>query len=193
MVDIPLLHPLTDEAGLRLVPLQTAHASEIFQLVDRDRTRLGRRLPWVETCRERSDTLGFIAGSVIRRNRAEGGDGSGDWAIEATIEGTPTLVGVIGLHTTRLHHRRTAIGYWIGSAYEGRGFVTRAARLVADHCVEQGLHRVEIHVATDNQRSRAVAERLGFEFEGVTRAAEWIHGRPCDHAIYARIESTEPR
>ena len=56
-----------------------------------------------------------------------GGDGSGDWAIEASVDGTPTIVGVIGLHTTRLAHRRTAIGYWIASPYEGRGFVTRAA------------------------------------------------------------------
>lgn len=190
MTDIPLVHPLSDAADLHLIPLGPSHAPAIFDLVDRDRGRLAARLPWVEGCRTVEDTLGFIAGSVIRRNSAEGGDGSGDWAIEASVDGTPTIVGVIGLHTTRLAHRRTAIGYWIASPYEGRGFVTRAARLVADHGIAQGLCRIEIHVADDNQRSRAVAERLGFEFEGVARAAEWIHGRPCDHAIYAHVTPT---
>ena len=190
MADIPLIHPLEVGPDLRLVPVGAGHAPAIFARVDHDRARLSARLPWVDGCRRVDDTLDFIAGSVIRRNVAEGGDGSGDWAIEGVEGGNRTIMGVIGLHTTRLHHRRTAIGYWIAEEFEGRGLITRSAGVVADHCVREGLHRIEIHAATDNRRSRTVATRLGFAFEGVHRSAEWLHGRPCDHAIYARVEES---
>jgi ribosomal-protein-serine acetyltransferase len=50
-----------------------------------------------------------------------------------------------------------------------------------------GLHRMEIHAATENVKSRAVAERLGFTQEGVAKGAEWLHQRWVDHAVYAML------
>ena len=175
------------EHDLRLEPLGPAHAEEIFPLMDRDRTRLGARLPWVPLTRTVTDTLGFIEGSIQRRDVASGGDGSGDWAIADISGGSRRIVGVIGLHGTNLPHRRTAIGYWVAGEFEGRGFVTRAVEAVTAHCFATGLHRVEVHAASDNHRSRAIPERLGFRMEGELRAVEWIHDRPVDHAIYARL------
>ena len=72
----------------------------------------------------------------------------------------------------------------------GHGYITRAARAVATRCVAAGFHRVEIRARTDNARSRAVAERLGFQLEGVMRAAEWIGETPFDHAVFARIATS---
>jgi ribosomal-protein-serine acetyltransferase len=172
---------------LRLEPLGPEHAEEIFQLMDGDRTRLGVRLPWVPLTRTVSDTTRFIEGSIERRNVASGGDGSGDWAIVDTSGTARRIVGVIGLHRTNLPYRRTAIGYWVAGEFEGRGFVTRSVEAVTTHCFAVGLHRVEVHAATDNHRSRAIPERLGFRLEGELRAAEWIHDQPVDHAIYARL------
>ena len=177
----------TLEAGsdLNLEPVQPAHAESIFHLVDQDRVRLGARLPWVEGTRTSADTLAFIEDSMKRRN----GGGSGDWVIVARIDERPTIVGVIGLHGLHRTNRRTEIGYWIAGEFEGRGFVTRAASAVVDHLFDLGFHRLGINVAADNDRSRAVAERLGFRFEGVCRGAEFLHGRPIDHAIHARLRT----
>ncbi|MDA0294632.1 MAG: GNAT family protein [Planctomycetota bacterium] len=172
---------------LRLEPLGPEHAEEIFQLMDGDRTRLGARLPWVPLTKTVSDTTRFIEGSIGRRDVGSGGDGSGDWAIVVTIEGIRRIVGVVGLHGTLLAHRRTAIGYWVASEFEGCGYVTRSVEAVTAHCFAVGLHRVEIHCATDNRRSRSIPERLGFRLEGERRQVEWIHGQPVDHAIYARL------
>jgi len=182
---------ITLEIGhdLHLEPLGPSHAEEIYQLMDGDRTRLGARLPWVRLTKTASDTLQFISGSIQRRDVDSGGDGSGDWAIVATSDGARQIVGVIGLHGTNLPHRRTAIGYWVAGKFEGRGFVTRAVEAVTTHCFGVGFHRVEVHAATDNHRSRAIPERLGFRLEGELRSVEWIHDRPVDHAIYARLST----
>ena len=185
MIPEPIIETLVSGSDLRLEPVEPSHAEPIFRLVDQDRTRLGARLPWVQGTRTPADTLAFIEDSVERRN----GPGSGDWAIVAMIDDRPTIVGVIGLHGLQRANHRTAIGYWIAGDHEGLGFITRAGTAVIDHLFDLGFHRVEIHVAVDNQRSRTVAERLGLQLEGVSRGAEWLHGKPIAHAIYARLNT----
>jgi ribosomal-protein-serine acetyltransferase len=61
--------------------------------------------------------------------------------------------------------------------------------LVAHGFRELGLNRQTIAAATDNLRSRAIAERLGFQQEGVAREAERLYDRFVDHAVYALTKS----
>ena len=46
------------------------------------------------------------------------------------------------------------------------------------------MNRVEIRCATENVRSRAVPERLGFKLEGILRQSIWRHKRYYDLAMY---------
>jgi ribosomal-protein-serine acetyltransferase len=41
----------------------------------------------------------------------------------------------------------------------------------------------------DNQKSRVLAERLGFQFEGILRQVWKLHGQLVDHAAYAMLKS----
>ena len=63
------------------------------------------------------------------------------------------------------------IGYWIHTAHAGQGYVTEAARALAILAFDGlGSRRVEIRMVENNQRSRAVAGRLGFEWEATLKS-----------------------
>ncbi len=51
-----------------------------------------------------------------------------------------------------------------------------------------GLHRVEAACAPDNERSRRLLERLGFQREGFARAYLLIDGAWQDHFLFAMLE-----
>jgi RimJ/RimL family protein N-acetyltransferase len=64
------------------------------------------------------------------------------------------------------------IGYWVAAEARGRGFATRATRLLHDWATTQlGLTKLEILPHADNAGSRRVAERAGYRDTGELRAA----------------------
>jgi RimJ/RimL family protein N-acetyltransferase len=66
--------------------------------------------------------------------------------------------------------RRFEIGYWIREGAEGQGYVSESVRCLLRLAFEQlaGV-RVELRCDARNERSRKVAERLGFILEGTLR------------------------
>lgn len=116
--------------------------------------------------------------------------------LRAWVDGTvvPTAIRVdgrlVGSASARINaYARTAeVGYWLDRDAVGRGIATRATGALVDHLsTELGVRRVEIRASMDNRRSRAVAERLGFSFEGRMRAAMAVGDRVDDVALYSRL------
>ena len=99
------------------------------------------------------------------------------------------LLGGTGLHRFDWAVRRFEIGYWIRSSAQGQGYVSEAVRALAAMAFDAlKARRVEIRMDSNNRRSRAVAERCGFEFEGVLRRdALSPLGEPRDTCVYSRI------
>ena len=78
--------------------------------------------------------------------------------------------------------------YWVAEGFQGRGIVTRACReLVTRAFATPGVRRVEVSVATHNHRSRRLAERLGFQLEGVLRSELKQGDDICDLAVYSLL------
>jgi RimJ/RimL family protein N-acetyltransferase len=81
------------------------------------------------------------------------------------------------------------IGYWCRTTRVGRGYVSETTEALARHAFDE-LHadRVELRMDDRNRRSIAVAERLGFEFEGVLRNhVRDRHGVLRDTRVYALV------
>lgn len=80
------------------------------------------------------------------------------------------LLGNVGFEAHDWEGRFFEIGYWIRQQVQGNGYVTEAVRLVTDYLFTHlDAQRVEIRCDARNQRSAAVARRLGFQQEGCLR------------------------
>lgn len=169
-------HTIDEELSLSLV--QPCLAEKIYALVDRNREHLSPWLPWVKTTESVEQTHSWIKDSL--KSFAEGNG----MACAICLKGT--IVGVIGFNEINQSLRRAKIGYWIASEYQNRGIITRACKHLIDHAFnELHVQKIEIAAAKENERSRAVCERLGMTLEGIITNAEKVEDRVYDHAVYA--------
>jgi ribosomal-protein-alanine N-acetyltransferase len=66
------------------------------------------------------------------------------------------------------------LGYRMGEEYQGKGFATRAVKLIMDKAVnDHNLHRLEAGTSPDNIGSQIVLIKNGFQFVG--RFNKYIH------------------
>jgi ribosomal-protein-serine acetyltransferase len=168
------------DESTNLVPLELRHADEIFQAVDEHRDDLREWLPWVDGTRTADDVREFLRNAIEER---ESGDGviAGFWQ-------AGQFAGVFGLHAIDYKNACTSIGYWLAPPFRGRGYMTKACRLVLDHAFnELKLNRVVIQCAVENLKSRAVPARLGFMQEGILRQAEKLPRGYVDIVVYGML------
>jgi len=99
------------------------------------------------------------------------------------------LLGGVGLHRFDWVLRRFEIGYWLRSSAQGHGLACEAVQAISELAFGQfRARRVEIRMDDQNERSRAVAERCGFEFEGILRCDTLgVDALPCDTRVYSKI------
>jgi ribosomal-protein-serine acetyltransferase len=164
--------------GCRLRLLDESDAPALFALIDANRQHLSAWMPWVPHHTSVQQTLAFI-----RATQRQVADNNG---MQAAIVDDGQIIGIIGYHAVDWAQRRTTIGYWLAADHQGRGTMTEAVGALVDQAlVAWKLRRVEIRAAVDNDRSRAIPERLGFRQEGLLRQAERLGDRYVDHVVYA--------
>ena len=98
------------------------------------------------------------------------GEAAPDITHSLAITENGALVGALGMRVneqSRIGH----IGYWCAPWARGRGVTTRALRLLSRYGLDElGLERLELVTDPDNRASQRVAEKVGFEREGVLRS-----------------------
>jgi RimJ/RimL family protein N-acetyltransferase len=146
---------------------------------------IGRFVPIPQPYSE-DDARTFIE---MRRRDRDGGDEQGFAIVDAS---TDELLGAISRHGPFGH--RAMFGYWLAPAARGRGVATRSLRLIIDWTLATtAVIRLELYTDVENDASGRVAQRAGFEREGVRRAWDLDRdGRPMDVMFYVRIRGDEP-
>jgi RimJ/RimL family protein N-acetyltransferase len=181
----PVLIELPDHlVGPRVVvrPYDEADAPSLWEAVDGSRTHLAPWMPWVGAYHAPNEALAFV-----RQFRAK-------WLTrEDLIVGifdlaSGRLLGGSGLHRIDWQIRRFEIGYWLRQSAEGHGYVAEAVQLLIRLAFGLAANRVEIRTDVRNSRSRAVAERLGFQLEGcLRRFLPDAEGQPSDILIFSLL------
>ncbi|WP_405360013.1 GNAT family N-acetyltransferase [Kitasatospora sp. NBC_00085] len=133
-----------------------------------------------EACQDAEIQRWTVVPSPYRREDAEyfvndlaaNGWRTGDNLIWCVLEReTGALVGTQGLVSCPGRPGAAEVGWWAAKEFRGRGYTAEAAREVARYgLTELGLRRLEWVAYVGNEGSRAIAEKVGFRFEGTLRS-----------------------
>ena len=90
--------------------------------------------------------------------------------IENNQGATPALAGVISFHSPNFNNKVAEIGYWIAKEHRGKSIGTTAVKLLTNFGFEtMGWNRIEAMIDHDNEASKKVVTRAGYEHEGLLR------------------------
>ncbi len=167
---------LTDDAELRA--LEPWQATELAEHVTASKEHLAHWLPWVDTVSEPAG-----AATMLQRYADEQAKGNGRihgiW-----VDGK--LAGGVLFRVWDNKSGMCEVGVWLAPDAVGRGLVTRAATVMIDWAFRaRGMHRAEWRCAAGNERSIAVARRLGMTKEGTLREAFAHNGTRHDVEVWA--------
>lgn len=172
------IHIVDNEIYVKLI--DNNDAARLFELADKSRLHLRKWLPWLDMANSVDDTLAYVKkcreSYVLNRS------------LETVIVYQDEAVGMAGFNFFDWSNKSASLGYWLAEEYEGKGIMTRTVQALTEFAFFQlGMNRVEIRAAEENEKSRAIPERLGFRQEGVLREAEWLYDHFVDHAVYGTL------
>lgn len=168
---------------LELLATRGGMGKAIAEAVRESRRELERWMLWAKGTRSAQDCERHCREMQLRWYARE----ELDFCIHRRADGK--LVGKGGLHTIDWTVPKFEIGYWIRTSCARQGFATEAARRLSELAgAKLGASRVEITCDTRNAASRRVAEKSGFELEGVRRRSRRdVKGELADSCMFARI------
>lgn len=106
--------------------------------------------------------------------------------IECAVTGQ--LIGQVALYSFDQQNRRCDVGYALGRAHWGQGYLSEALAAMLGHgFAALNLNRVEADIDPRNSASARVLERLGFRQEGLMRERWIVGGEICDTAFYGLL------
>lgn len=145
-------------------------------------------MPWAQTIPtvEESEV-------VIRRARLKYLERT-DLMLLLISKDTGQLIGSSGLHRIDWQSRKFEIGYWVRTAYSGKGYITEAADAITNFAVQElKANRIEIRCDSRNIRSARVAERLDYMLEGVLRIEKCaVDGSLRDTMVFSKVRDNNP-
>jgi len=105
------------------------------------------------------------------------------------------LLGLMYYFEATPYYDGLEIGYRLfDTGNSSRGIMTEALMLCT-HLLFSWLriHRLELKIMPENSASKRVAEKCGYQFEGVARQAVFHHGAHHDFAIYSILRDEAPK
>lgn len=157
-------------------------AVELFTLIDKNRLYLKRFLPWLDSNRNVEASLSFIRMSMQQYAANNG--------IQCGMYYNEKLVGVIGTHTIDWINKKTALGYWVSEDMQGKGIVTESVKTLLEYGFKTLLlNKIEIKSSPENEKSKAIPEKLGMHLDGNLRKNEWMYDHFNDNLVYSMLRS----
>lgn len=180
LLDIP---EVVKTPRLTLEATRAGRGAQIGLAVNESYAELKPWMPWAHEPQSAEDSEAHCRAMQAKWHSRE----EIDFCFVRTADGV--LVGKGGLHTIDWSLPKFEIGYWIRTSCAGHGYATEATQaLVGMARSALGAVRLEIRSDARNAPSRRVAEKCGFELEGILkRARRNAAGELTDACVYARV------
>jgi len=128
------------------------------------------------------------AAAAMQREIADGNLNDTMWKWALALRDTNKLIGTVTLFHLNLSNGRAEIGYAMGSAHWGKGYMNEALTALIVHAFDVvGLRRLEADVDPRNTPSVRTLERLGFQREGFLRERWHVGGELQDALFYGLL------
>jgi len=103
------------------------------------------------------------------------------------ISKTPTLAGIVSLHSIDFANHRAEVGYWLVKEARNKGIGTSAVELITEYgLMTMGFRRIDALVDNRNVASKRLLEKAGYQFEGILKNyVTRPDGNQIDMAIFA--------
>ncbi len=147
---------------LLLIPYQQKYAREYFTLIQKNKDRLKDSFPTIlRSTTSEQDTYHFIEQKIVDWNKNKA------YAFLILEKSSNQLTGHFNIKELNWKKREADIGYFIDADFEGKGMMTEAVQAVLQTCfIQIQLQRLTAKVATTNNASVHVLEKVGMKYEG---------------------------
>lgn len=100
------------------------------------------------------------------------------------------FIGRCSIHSINKRDKRANVSLTIKEKFWGKGYGSEAVTFLTKLAFSKlKLHRLEYGVYSHNERSKKLAEKLGFKYEGTLRDAKKIGNKYYDRLVYSKLKS----
>lgn len=159
-------------------------ALDVWTAIQQTQDKLAEWMPWASELPQLEDTEETLRQAVadfITRK---------DLRLHLFLKETGEFIGSSGLHKIEWAVPKFEIGYWLNREMEGKGYMVEAVGAITEFAFQTlNARRIEIRCDEENMKSRMVAERAGYELEGILKHDTLsIDGKNLRNTcIYAKI------
>ena len=122
----------------------------------------------------------------LRRSQAIETTWHATWAILRASDNA--FMGMVNYHAWQSWNHRLGLGWILIPNARRHGYMEEAVRVVLGHCFGVlDTHRVEAEIEPENKASIRLAERLGFQREGLLRDRMFVAGEPRSVLMYSLL------
>ena len=128
------------------------------------------------------------AAAQLQREIADDNESNTMFKWGLALRDTNYVIGTTTLFNLNLDNGRAELGYALGRAHWGQGYMNEALRALVSHAFEvMELRRLEADVDPRNAASIRTLEKLGFQREGFLRERWHVNGEIQDALFYGLL------
>jgi len=132
---------------------------------------------------------GDVAETAVRISNSRAANPQFHLAFAALAKDTGDLIGMVNYHARWAMARRLAVGWILVPRFQHQGLMHEAMQALLAHCFDNlDTHRVEAEIEPENAASIRLAERLGFQREGLLRDRMFVAGEARSVLMFSLLQ-----